>query len=319
MTTIVTGGAGFIGSEVVRQLAATGERVIVVDSLTYAGDRARLEGIRCDLFQVDVCDRNAIQDIFLRKAPDSLIHLAAETHVDRSLSDATDFVRTNCVGTQAILDAARTAGIRRIVNVSTDEVYGELGDVGEFREDSPLSPNSPYSASKAFADMLGRSYHRSYGLPVITVRPSNNYGPWQFPEKLLPVAILLAYTNRPVPLYGKGTNVREWLHVSDCARGIVRALEQGEPGQTYNLSSGRTLPNLEIVRRVLDILGRPHSLIEFVADRPGHDQRYACNSRKAATELGWLPKISIDEGLERTVQWTVEHLSWALPRLTLRA
>jgi len=317
MKILVTGGAGFIGSELVRQLVREGQEVIVVDALTYAGDLARLEEVRSQVrfFQADLTNRPFLEHIFQEEAPEAVVHLAAETHVDRSLLDAGPFMDSNVKGTQVLLDLARRFGVARFVNVSTDEVYGELGPQGRFTEDSPLQPNSPYSVSKAAADMLGRAYFRSFGVPVITVRPSNNYGPWQYPEKLIPVVIEKALAGEAVPVYGRGENVREWLFVADCARGLRLVLERGRPGEIYNLGSGVEKSNLEVVRAILKALGRPEDLISFVKDRPGHDFRYAMDSSKIRQELGWSPETPFEQGLEETINWYLTHRDWVRSKI----
>ncbi len=312
MKVLVTGGAGFIGSEFVRQLVREGYEVLVVDSLTYAGDLARLEEVleKIKFFRANILNREFLEHIFSAENPEAVVHLAAESHVDRSLLDASPFMDTNVKGTQVLLDLAQKFGVKRFVNVSTDEVYGELGGEGLFTEDSPLRPNSPYSVSKAAADMLGRAYGRSFGLPVITVRPSNNYGPWQYPEKLIPVVIEKALSGESIPVYGRGENVREWLYVADCARGLRRVLEAGRPGEVYNLGSGEEKTNLEVVRAILALLGRPEDLITFVKDRPGHDFRYAMDSSKIRRELGWAPEVDFATGLKQTVEWYLSHREW---------
>jgi dTDP-glucose 4,6-dehydratase len=243
------------------------------------------------------------------------VHFAAESHVDRSILDPSPFIETNVKGTQVLLDASRKFGVERFINISTDEVYGELGEEGSFTETSPLNPNSPYSVSKASADMLGRAYYRTYGLPVITVRPSNNYGYWQYPEKFIPVVILKALLNEPIPIYGTGMNVREWLFVSDCADGVFKILEKGKDGEVYNLGSGQERRNIQVVEKILEILDKPKSLIQFVPDRPGHDFRYSLDWSKLERELGWTPKTTFEEGIKKTVEWYLRNLDWAYGKM----
>jgi dTDP-glucose 4,6-dehydratase len=314
---LVTGGAGFIGSEFVRQGVERGYEIVVIDSLTYAGDLERLKGVegKIKFYRADVADKGAVEEIFSKEHPDAVVHFAAESHVDRSILDPSPFIETNVKGTQVLLDASRRFGVERFVNISTDEVYGELGEEGHFTESSPLNPNSPYSVSKASADMLGRAYYRTYGLPVITVRPSNNYGYWQYPEKLIPVVILKALLNEPIPVYGTGRNVREWLFVADCADGIFKVLEEGKEGEVYNLGSGQERRNLQVVEKILELLDKPKSLIQFVPDRPGHDFRYSLDWSKLKNELGWTPKTSFEEGIEKTVNWYLKNLDWAYGKL----
>ena len=314
---LVTGGAGFIGSEFVRQGVERGYEIVVIDSLTYAGDLERLKGVegKIKFYRADVADKGAVEEIFSKELPDAVVHFAAESHVDRSILDPSPFIETNVKGTQVLLDASRRFGVERFVNISTDEVYGELGEEGHFTESSPLNPNSPYSVSKASADMLGRAYYRTYGLPVITVRPSNNYGYWQYPEKLIPVVILKALLNEPIPVYGTGRNVREWLFVADCADGIFKVLEEGKEGEVYNLGSGQERRNLQVVEKILELLDKPKSLIQFVPDRPGHDFRYSLDWSKLKNELGWTPKTSFEEGIEKTVNWYLKNLDWAYGKL----
>jgi dTDP-glucose 4,6-dehydratase len=314
---LVTGGAGFIGSEFVRQGVERGYEIVVIDSLTYAGDLERLKGVegKIKFYRADVADKGAVEEIFSKEHPDAVVHFAAESHVDRSILDPSPFIETNVKGAQVLLDASRRFGVERFVNISTDEVYGELGEEGHFTESSPLNPNSPYSVSKASADMLGRAYYRTYGLPVITVRPSNNYGYWQYPEKLIPVVILKALLNEPIPVYGTGRNVREWLFVADCADGIFKVLEEGKEGEVYNLGSGQERRNLQVVEKILELLDKPKSLIQFVPDRPGHDFRYSLDWSKLKNELGWTPKTSFEEGIEKTVNWYLKNLDWAYGKL----
>jgi len=317
MKLLVTGGAGFIGSEFVRQAVKNGIETVVVDKLTYAGDLERLKEIegKFRFYRADITNREFIEHIFQTEKPDIVVHWAAESHVDRSILDASPFIDTNVKGTQVLLEAARKTDVTLFINISTDEVYGELGKNGQFYENTPLNPNSPYSASKASADMLGRAYYRTYGLPVITVRPSNNYGPWQYPEKLIPVVILKALNNEPVPVYGTGENIREWLFVTDCAEAIFKIIEKGKPGEIYNVGSGEERRNIDVVKSILKLLGKSEDLITFVKDRPGHDYRYSLNSEKIEKELGWIAKVKFEEGIERTVKWYLDNLSWVLRKV----
>jgi dTDP-glucose 4,6-dehydratase len=317
MKILITGGAGFIGSEFTRQAVKKGFNTIVVDKLSYAGDLERLKEIegKYRFYKADITNREFLEHIFSYEKPDIVVHWAAESHVDRSILDATPFIETNIKGTQILLEVARRANISLFINISTDEVYGELGEEGEFSENTPLNPNSPYSASKASADMLGRAYYRTYGLPVITIRPSNNYGPWQYPEKLIPVVILKALRNEPIPVYGTGQNVREWLFVSDCAEAIFTIIEKGKVGEIYNVGSKEEKRNIDVVKAILKLLNKPESLITFVKDRPGHDYRYSLNSDKIKRELGWQAKTSFEEGIEKTVKWYLSNLSWVEKKL----
>jgi len=313
MKMLVTGGAGFIGSEFVRQAVKKGHQVAVVDKLTYAGDLARLEEVKGDItfYKADISNQEFIEHIFEKENPEVVVHFAAESHVDRSLLDPYPFISSNVLGTQVLLEVSKAKGVEMFVNMSTDEVYGDLGKEGTFTEESPLKPNSPYSVSKASADMLGRAYHRSFGLPVITIRASNNYGPWQYPEKFVPVIILKALRDERIPVYGDGSNVREWLYVEDCAEGIMAAIEKGKPGEIYNIGSKEEKQNIEVAKAILKLLGKGEELIEFVKDRPGHDFRYSLDTTKAKKELGWEAKTSFEEGIKKTVEWYTEHLKWA--------
>ncbi len=315
-TVLITGGAGFIGAELTKLSVKKGYKIVVVDSLTYAGDMARLKEVEKEIvfYKIDITEREKVFEVFKREKPGIVFHLAAESHVDRSILDPSLFLKTNIIGTQNLLDASKEFGIERFINMSTDEVYGELGKDGMFTETTPLNPNSPYSVSKASQDMLGRAYYRTYGLPVITVRASNNYGYWQYPEKLIPVVILKAYHNESIPVYGKGENVREWLFVSDCAKGILAVAEKGGNGEIYNIGSGEERKNIEVVKAILDLMGKPHSLIEFVKDRPGHDFRYALDFSKIKKETGWKPTVGFEEGIEKTVKWNLENINWLLEK-----
>ena len=317
MKLLVTGGAGFIGSEFVRQAVELGIETVVVDKLTYAGDLERLKSVKDKIkfYKADIQNREFIEHIFRQEQPDVVVHWAAESHVDRSILDASPFIDTNVRGTQVLLDVAKNSDVKLFVNVATDEVYGELGEEGHFYEDTPLNPNSPYSVSKASADMLGRAYFRTYGLPVITVRPSNNYGWWQYPEKLIPVVILKALHDEPIPVYGTGENVREWLFVSDCAEAVFEIIEKGKPGEIYNVGSGEERRNIDVVRAILAILGKPEGLIEFVQDRPGHDFRYSLSTQKIEKEIGWKARVKFEEGIEKTVSWYLKNLDWALKKV----
>jgi dTDP-glucose 4,6-dehydratase len=327
---LVTGGAGFIGSAVVRTMVAQGRETVTLDTLTYAGSLASLgEALhdpRHHFEQVDVCDAEAVRDVFRRHAPAAVLHLAAESHVDRSIDEPAAFVRTNVIGSYVVLEEslrywralpAERAAAFRVVHVSTDEVYGELGAEGRFTEDSPHRPNSPYAASKAAADHFARAWHRTYGLPVITTNCSNNYGPYQYPEKLIPLAIRRALSRRPVPVYGTGENVRDWLYVDDHVRALLAALERGEPGRTYAFGGGSECTTLEMARAVCALLdelaprGAPYEeLIALVPDRPGHDHRYAIAARRARAALGWEPRQTLASGLRRTVAWYLENDAW---------
>jgi dTDP-glucose 4,6-dehydratase len=308
---LVTGGAGFIGSEFSRHASSRGYALTVIDTLTYAGDRMRLRDAGDFVFHtVDITDRISVEKVFRSERPDIVVHWAAESHVDRSIADASPFLDTNVKGTQILLNASLNSGVSKFINVSTDEVYGDLPPEGQFTEATSLNPSSPYSASKASADMLGRAYARTYGLPVVTVRPSNNYGPWQYPEKLIPVVIMKAVANESVPVYAKGENVREWLFVSDCASAVFELIEKAPAGEIYNIGSGEEKTNIEVVRRILHILGKPESLISFVEDRPGHDFRYSLDSEKIRNEIGWKPVTTFDAGIERTVRWYIDNMDW---------
>lgn len=309
----VTGGCGFIGSEFVRQAVKRGYNVVVLDNLTYAGDIERIKEVESLIifYKIDITDKDGINSIFQKEKPDIVVHFAAESHVDRSILDPEPFLETNIKGTYNLLEASRKNNVQRFINISTDEVYGELEVEGQFYETSPLNPNSPYSVSKASADMLGRAYHRTYGLPLITVRPSNNYGPWQYPEKLIPVIILRALNNEKVPVYGKGLNIREWIYVSDCVEGVLTILEKGIDGEIYNIGSGEEKRNIDVVKTILSLMGKSDGLIEFVKDRPGHDFRYSLNSDKIRKELGWIVKTPFEEGIKRTVNWYLNNIDWA--------
>jgi len=333
---LVTGGAGFIGSAVVRLLVGRGETVVNVDKLTYAGNLESLAEARHHprhrFERVDVCDRAALERVFREHRPEAVMHLAAESHVDRSIDGPAAFVQTNVVGTCTLLEVARDywrslegeARERfRFHHVSTDEVYGDLGPPGEgpeaFREEDPYRPSSPYAASKAAADHLVRAWHRTYGLPVLVTNCSNNYGPYHFPEKLIPLTIIKALRGEPLPVYGRGDQVRDWLYVEDHARALALVLERGRVGATYLIGGRSPRTNLEVVRAVCALLDellpdsphRPHErLIRFVADRPGHDRRYAIDPTRIERELGWRAEESFESGLRKTVRWYLEHRWW---------
>ncbi|MBI4466562.1 MAG: dTDP-glucose 4,6-dehydratase [Acidobacteria bacterium] len=319
MKLLVTGGAGFIGSNFIRYLLGEHADAAVVnfDKLTYAGNLENLAAFaarpefrsRYRFVRGDVADPEAVAAV-CGEGFDAVINFAAETHVDRSLEDAAPFLRTNVVGTQTLLEAARRLSMQRFVQVSTDEVYGSAPDGVAFREDALLHPSSPYAASKAAADLLVESYVRTYGFPALILRCSNNYGPYQFPEKLIPLTIANALEDKPLPVYGDGLNVRDWIYVEDHCRAIQRALLQGRVGEVYNIGGVALRTNLEVVRTLLGLLGKPESLITFVEDRPGHDRRYALDSTKLRQELGWLPCHSFEEGIEQTVRWYRSHSDW---------
>jgi dTDP-glucose 4,6-dehydratase len=312
---LVTGGAGFIGSNFIRCVLREHRdwEVTNLDNLTYAGNLENLTDVgknkRYLFIKGDIADREAV-DKLLDHGFHAVVNFAAESHVDRSILDPSPFIKTNVQGTQVLLEGAKQHGVTLFLQISTDEVYGSLGPRGKFSEDSPLLPNSPYAASKAAADCLCRAYYSTYDLPVIIARCSNNYGPFQFPEKLIPLTITNALEDKPIPIYGNGLNVRDWIHVADHCRALGLIIEHGKTGEIYNIGGDNERTNLELVRRILDIMGKSHSLITFVADRPGHDRRYALNTSKIERELGWRPAMPFEEGLRNTIEWYVENEPW---------
>ena len=329
MKILVTGGAGFIGSAVVRLAVARGHKVVNTDALTYAACLDNLAGVADSpdyaFEHADIRDRATLDRLFEKHAPDAVMHLAAESHVDRSIDGPADFIETNIVGTFNMLEAARAFWVRRgrpdhfrFHHISTDEVFGSLGATGQFTEDTPYDPRSPYSASKAASDHLVRAWHETYGLPVLLTNCSNNYGPYHFPEKLVPVVILNAIAGKPIPIYGKGDNVRDWLFVEDHADALLLVVEKGATGRSYNIGGENERTNLQLVSTICAILDakRPKNSgsyadqIAFVADRPGHDQRYAIDPSRIREELGWRPSVTVEEGLERTVQWYLDNEKW---------
>jgi dTDP-glucose 4,6-dehydratase len=316
MNVLITGGCGFIGSNLTRLLLEVRPdwRIVNVDKLTYAGNGenlAELDGHpRYRFVRGDICDGELVARVFRNERITGVMHLAAESHVDRSILAPSVFIETNVRGTQVLLEAAREFGVERFLHVSTDEVYGSLGPTGLFTETTPLDPSSPYSASKASSDLLALAYARTFKLPVVVTRCSNNYGPCQFPEKLIPLMIANALRELPLPVYGDGMNVRDWIHVEDHARGLLAAFEKGGDGEVYNFGASSERRNIEIVKQVLKLVGKPESLIEYVKDRPGHDSRYAIDSSKARARLGWAPRFEFEDALAATVRWYVEHRPW---------
>jgi len=314
MKILVTGGAGFIGSDLVRKLAREGFTVSVVDKLTYAGDIKRIANTLnlVKFYKEDITNSERIYEIFEKEKPEMVVHYAAETHVDRSILNPDIFVRTNVMGTLNLLKASLKCKVRRFIHISTDEVYGELPlhSSEKFTEESPLKPNSPYSASKASADMLVRSFIETFGLPAIIVRASNNYGPWQYPEKLIPLAIAKLLSGEKIPVYGTGQNVRTWLYVEDFTEAILQIIDKGREGEIYNVGSSEEKRNMEVIRSLLNILNKDEDYIEFVPDRPGHDLKYAVDTTKIQKELGWKPKVNFEEGLRRTVEWYINNKDW---------
>lgn len=317
MNLLVTGGCGFIGSHLVHYMRQRypQDRVVVLDALTYAGNLRNLAFLAGDpglrLVVGDLCDDAHCARLFAEESFDAVIHLAAESHVDRSIADPAAFVRTNVLGTSILLEAARRARVSRFLHVSTDEVYGSLGPGDPpFTEDTPIGPRSPYAASKAASDLLVLASTHTHGFPAIVTRCSNNYGPRQFPEKLIPRMVLAALRDDVLPVYGDGQNIRDWVHVRDHCAGLDAALRRGIPGRTYNLGGSCEQPNLRIVREILGALGKPESLIRLVADRPGHDRRYAVSCARACRELGWEPQISLEQGLPETVAWYRDNTPW---------
>lgn len=315
---LVTGGCGFIGTNLLRSILKSRPdwQVVNVDLLTYAGnientvDLERDYTSRYTFIRADIADAQAIDDVFSRYAIELVLNLAAESHVDRSIEASGVFVRTNVFGVQVLLDASIKHRVERFVQVSTDEVYGSLEEDGRFTEDLPLAPNSPYSATKAAADLLVRAYIKTYGLDAVITRCSNNYGPYQFPEKLIPLMVVNASHDRDLPVYGDGKNVRDWIHVEDHCRGIITVAEKGVPGEIYNMGGNAEKENIEIVRMILHHLGKGEELIRFVKDRPGHDFRYAMDHTKISSTLGWRPEIEFSEGIRTTIEWYLANRAW---------
>lgn len=314
MRVLVTGGAGFMGSDLVRRLATEGTEVSVVDKLTYAGDIRRISQVldRIRFYKKDITHDKELEEIFSKEKPNVVIHYAAETHVDRSIVEPHIFVKSNVFGTLNVLKASYVVGVERFIHISTDEVYGELplNSKNCFAEEDPLKPGSPYSASKASAEMLVMSFIKTYKLPCIIIRASNNYGHWQYPEKLIPLAILRLLSGEKVPLYGAGENIRTWLYVEDFTDAVIEILHKGKTGEIYNVASDEEVNNMHVVKSILSLMNMPEDFIEFVQDRPGHDLRYAVSTVKVKNQIGWEPKISFEEGLQRTVNWFLENKDW---------
>jgi len=320
---LVTGGCGFIGSNFIRYILQHYKPALVtnVDVLTYAGNLANLDGVveehgeRYEFFKADIANADATDALMTEHQFFAVVNFAAESHVDRSINSPENFIHTNVIGTSVLLNSARRHGVRRFVQISTDEVYGSLGETGKFTEQTPLDPSSPYSSSKAGADLLALACHKTYGQEVIVTRCSNNYGPYQFPEKLIPLMIIEALRDEPLPVYGDGMNVRDWIHVQDHCAGVVAALFEGKPGTIYNFGGGNELANLDLVKMILTKLGKPEKLITFVEDRLGHDRRYAIDSSFSQRELNWHPRKNFKEGLDATIQWYIDNQPWWQPLL----
>ncbi|MDD9266604.1 dTDP-glucose 4,6-dehydratase [Paenibacillus sp. GCM10023248] len=315
MKILVTGGAGFIGSNFVHYMLDrySDYKIINLDALTYAGNLENLTSIQENsnytFVKGDITDTKLVNSLF-EQGVDTVVHFAAESHVDRSILEPDVFVKTNVLGTQVLLEAARKHEVKKFVHVSTDEVYGTLGETGLFTEETPLSPNSPYSASKAGSDLLVRSYHETFGLPVNITRCSNNYGPYQFPEKLIPLMIANALGNKSLPVYGDGLNIRDWLYVEDHCSAIDLVLHKGIDGEVYNIGGNNERTNIQIVQTILRELGKPESLIQYVKDRPGHDRRYGIDATKITRELGWAPKHNFETGIHETIRWYLDYQDW---------
>lgn len=315
MKILVTGGCGFIGSNFVRHMLQhhPDDEIINLDKLTYAGNPENLSDLEhlptYRFVRGDICDRRLVEEI-LSSGVDCIVNFAAESHVDRSIQDSGVFIQANVMGIHVLLEAARNSNVERFIQISTDEVYGSLGPEGAFTEESPLAPNSPYAASKTAADLLIRAYCRTYGFPGIVTRCSNNYGPYQFPEKLIPLMITNAIEGRELPVYGDGLNVRDWIHVADHCRAIDMVIQKGRCGEIYNIGGNNERTNIEIVKEILRLMGKPEQMIRFVKDRLGHDRRYAIDSSKIRRELGWSHQMSFEEGLADTVQWYLNRSAW---------
>jgi dTDP-glucose 4,6-dehydratase len=316
MNVLVTGGCGFIGSNLVRYLRQVRPdwKIVNLDKLTYAGNLENLKALEGDPKHVfvrgDINDKKLLAELFATHGIDQVMHLAAESHVDRSILGPEEFIVANVLGTQVLLEAARAAKVKRFLQVSTDEVYGSLGPTGAFTETSPLQPSSPYSASKTSADLIALAWHHTFGLDVVVTRCSNNYGSFQFPEKLIPLMVDNAFNDKPLPVYGDGANVRDWLHVEDHCSALLLALEKGKAGEVYNIGGGAERQNIEIVKTILALTQKPESLIKYVKDRPGHDRRYAIDPSKTRAQLGWAPKHTFEAGLESTVKWYLDNRAW---------
>ncbi|WP_078595892.1 dTDP-glucose 4,6-dehydratase [Evansella clarkii] len=316
MEILITGGAGFIGSNFVKYMLNkySAYKIINLDKLTYAGNLENLEGVidnpnHC-FVQGDISDRDLISSLLNEHSPDAVINFAAESHVDKSIEEPDVFVKTNIVGTHTLLNASLQNNVKRFVQISTDEVYGSLGEDGYFTEETPLAPNSPYSASKASADLLVKSYFETYNMHVNITRCSNNYGPFHFPEKLIPLMVTNALEDRELPVYGDGLHVRDWLHVEDHCRAIDLVLHKGGPGEVYNIGGHNEKKNIDIVKEILNYLNKPETLIKYVEDRKGHDRRYAIDAEKIKSELGWNPRFSFNEGLIKTIEWYMNNRQW---------
>ncbi len=316
MRILVAGGAGFIGSNFIRYVLGTHAdwSVVNVDKLTYAGNLANLADVAGDprygFHRADICDAAGIARIFAEEKPEAVVNFAAETHVDRSIDDPALFLRTNILGTQVLLDAARKSGVARFLQISTDEVYGSLGATGHFSEESPLRPNSPYAASKTSADLLVRAYGKTFGLDAVVTRCCNNYGPYQFPEKLIPFMVVRLLEGEALPVYGTGENVRDWIHVEDHSRAVDAVLRRGRPGEIYNVGGGNERTNIEITKLLIAAMGKDERSMKFVPDRPGHDRRYAIDDAKIRAELGVVPRVPFEEGLRATVRWYIDNEPW---------
>ena len=321
MKILVTGGCGFIGSNFVRYVLGHFPTASItnVDALTYAGNLSNVEGVveefaeHYDFFQADIASRDKMAALMSEHQFFAVVNFAAESHVDRSINSPENFIHTNIVGTHNLLECAREHGVRRFVQISTDEVYGSLGPEGSFSEDSPLRPSSPYSASKTAADHLALAYHTTYGMEALVTRCSNNYGPYQYPEKLIPLMILKALADEPLPVYGDGLNVRDWIHVEDHCSAVMAVVMNGKPGNVYNIGADSEMPNIEVVKMILKHLDKPESLISFVEDRLGHDRRYAINSSKIRNELGWKPAHTYEQGTRETIDWYLANRGWWEP------
>ncbi|MEW9699973.1 dTDP-glucose 4,6-dehydratase [Paenibacillus sp. SI8] len=315
MKLLISGGAGFIGSNFIHYMLNRypNYKLINLDALTYAGNLENLTGIENNsnytFVKGDIANKELVNGLF-EKGIDAVIHFAAESHVDRSILEPDVFVKTNVLGTQVLLEAAKQYGVQKFVHVSTDEVYGTLGETGLFTEETPLAPNSPYSASKAGSDLLVRSYHETFGLPVNITRCSNNYGPYQFPEKLIPLIIANALADKPLPVYGDGLNIRDWLYVEDHCGAIDLVLHKGVNGDVYNIGGNNERTNIHIVQTILRELGKPESLIQYVKDRPGHDRRYGIDATKITTDLGWKPVHNFETGINETIRWYLDNQAW---------